>query len=325
MFNGTPEMIAKRTGELLTRANKIVADSGNKVPFDDAITKALDEATDAALKNAKVTGTLEPVDPAKNPDMTSAGIAKQLNGNAGITADTIKQVLDQLPEADRAMIREMLAQQSEIFSTRRIAEQLAKQHADILAKVGVPASQVYFLIPRGSKSYGMVSMAHREATGTSVDHYLNSNAEAAKLGPNTAVVILDDVAGSGDSLVDVSTDLIAAGYKGKIVVSPIVSTSAADGRFKAPGMKSKVDYEPGRVMQAIRDTPMYKGLTPEQQTRLLELLGNYGWGQNGLSMAFPYMAPDNNSQFFGDQIAPKFIVNKNADAAKKLGGNWSPP
>jgi hypothetical protein len=206
MFNaGTPDVIAARTQHLVDRATKLQAGSGGKLSFDDAITQALDEHTREALKAANVTGSLEVVDPAAHPDLSSGAVAKQLNGDAGITEAQVEAVLASVPEADRAMLRELMAQQSEIYSPRRITNDLVVQHQQILAMAaqrGIKAENVYFLIPRGEKSYGMMAMAHREATGTPVDHYVNGAGDLAgrHLGPDTMVVVLDDVAGSGDSL-----------------------------------------------------------------------------------------------------------------------------
>ena len=337
MFNaGTPEVIAARTQHLLDRATKIQAASGGKLSFDDAITQALDEQTRDALKAAHVTGALEVVDPATHPDLSSAAIAKQLNGNAGITEADVQAVLASVPEADRAMLRELLAQQSEIYSPRRISNDLMAQHHQILAMAaqrGIKPENVYFLIPRGEKSYGMMAMAHREATGTPVDHYLNGTAEITSrhLGPDTMVVVLDDVAGSGDSLNSVSVGASSSGYKGQIVISPMVSTARANNLFTDPGTgitstRQNTSYLPGRVMSAIQESPYYKGLTSAQQDRLLKLLGKdqfgLGYDDNGLSMAFPYMAPDNNNYMFGDRVAKDFIMNQNRDAAKS--GTWKP-
>lgn len=108
-----------------------------------------------------------------------------------------------------------------------------------------------------------------------------------------------------------------------------MSTPAANEQFKGPEgvatRNQKITYDPGRVVSAIRDSPLFQGLTELQQGRLLELLGDLGWGFRGLSVTFPYMSPDNNNQLFADQVATEFIVNKNKAAAKHLVGPWTPP
>jgi len=332
MFNGgTPDVIAARTQHLVDRATKIQASSGGKLSFDDAITQALDEHTHDALKAANVTGSLEVVDPAAHPDLTSSAIARQLNGDAGITEAHIGDVLARVPEADRAMLRELLAQQPEIYSPRRIANELMAQHAQIMttaAEHGIKQGNIYYLIPEGEKSYSMMAMAHREATGTAVDHYFSGRGEIVRrqLGPDTMVVILDDVAGSGNSLYNAS--ILDSGYKGQIVISPMVSTSKANKMFTrnvTTNMLPNTTYLPGRIMSAITETSYYKELTKAQQARLLRLFGGEyarGFDNNGLSVAFSYMAPDNNNRIFGDLIAKEFIVNKNRSASKSE--KWIP-
>ena len=42
-------------------------------------------------------------------------------------------------------------------------------------------------------------------------------------------------------------------------------------------------------------------------------------------MAFPYMAPDNNNQFFGREIAREYVINRNDhEKAVKTSGSWTP-
>lgn len=335
MFNaGTPEIITARTRRLLERASTLQTGSGGKLSFADAISQALDEQTRTTLQAAQVTGTLRVVDPAAHPDLSSAGMAKQLNDHAGVTEAQIEGVLASVPEADRAMLRELLAQQSEVYSPRRIANELATQHQQILALAaqrGVEPENVYFLIPTPEKSYGMMAMAHREATATPITRYINGTSELAgrRLGPDTMVVVLDDVAGSGDSLNQASVAASSSGYKGQIVISPMVSTAKSNKLFTQPGTgitatRANTSYLPGRIMSAIKESAYYRELTPAQQTQLLDLLGSHGLGynENGLSMAFPYMAPDNNNTMFGDRLAKEFIVNQNRTAAKS--GPWNP-
>jgi hypothetical protein len=83
--------------------------------------------------------------------------------------------------------------------------------------------------------------------------------------------------------------------------------------------------ELGAPASALKESQWYKSLSGPQQQRLLKLLGFTGFGENALSMAFPYMAPDNNNAFFADLIAKAFIMNQNAAASKNLGPAWKPP
>jgi hypothetical protein len=357
----TPEAIATQTRALLDRANAIQT-AEPTINFDIAVTRALDERAMQALEGAgdpaitsALKGQLEIVDPAavrpgETLDTSSAAIAGKLNSNAGMTESHLEAILAKVPEADRPYLRELLAQQAEVYSPRRQSNELAQQSNNILAladQQGIPKSKVYYFIPKPNKSYGMVTMAHRQATGTAVHQYIEGPTELAarvasgELGPSTMVVIFDDVAGSGDSLVTATNITTNNGYRGKVAVSPIVTTGVAERVFNGdpgagtPGVTQgnpNVTYMPGHVAQALKDTPFFQGLSAAQQQHLYKLLGHeprrenaLGYDENGLSMAFPYMAPDNNNQFFGAEIAEEYVVNKNDhDDAVKTYRPWTP-
>ena len=99
------------------------------------------------------------------------------------------------------------------------------------------AQKVYYYIFLPEKSYGMMALAHQEVTGTATDHYiegpdqLKALVASGELGPDTVLIILDDVAGSGQSLKDATVSAKGTKYKGEVVVSPMVSTGAAKDKF----------------------------------------------------------------------------------------------
>ncbi|HZJ64343.1 MAG TPA: hypothetical protein VFD36_12560, partial [Kofleriaceae bacterium] len=343
MFNaGTPDAIARRTARLLDAATEIQARSGGKMSFDDAITAALDRPALETLAAADpaLAGQRRVVDPAGHPDTSSEAIAGKLNGDAGISEARLEAALSRVPEADRGYLRELLAQQGEVFSPRRIANSLEAQHQRIMqhaAEHGIAPDKVYYFILEPSKSYDMVAMAHRAVTETPVDHYISgADALAARhLGPDTMLVILDDVAGSGNSLKNKASPAAAnTGYPGEIVVSPVVSTTDAVSLFEGrprPGSNleggSPAPYLPEKVIQSLRSSPFYQSLSHADQAELEALVGHLGFDENGLSMAFPYMAPNNNNLFFSDQIAQWFIMNKTRGASKVTKGmdqTWDP-
>jgi hypothetical protein len=272
------------------------------------------------------------VDAAAHPDISSAAIAQQLSGNAGITEEELSEILAQFSDEEQNYIRELLTQRGQVFSARRFADELAQHHAEIMAMAaqrGIKPEDVYFYIPEGGKSYGMLAMGHRNATGTPVDHYINgaSDLKARGLGADTMIVVLDDVAGSGDSLheaVEGKYDGIkTAHYEGKIVVSPMVSTETANEVFSGKAGKGgvvqnnpNVTYKPRQISEALEESSFFKSLAPLEQDALRRLVGDLGYGKNALSMAFEYMAPDNNNALFGDLVAKHFIANKNRKASK---------
>ncbi len=317
----SPKAVAERTASLLHLATEI--ETAQQVPFDQAVQLALDSnATALAKLHPELPARLRRVSPPKAGDDSDAEISKLLNGEAGINERELEAELKRVPPAMRDQARELLARQSEIFSSRRFAGELEEQHHQLLAQAsaaGVPAEKVFFYIPRQGKSYGMLAMAHRQATGTSVDRYINGISETKErsLGKDTAVVIFDDVAGSGESLALASAALVQSGYRGRVIVSPMISTEYAKHAMAGVSAKSpNVEFAPRSMARGLKESFFYQGLDPAQQHELLKSVGSRGYKGNGLSTVFPYMAPDNNNSLFGDLIAKFYIANRNRAAAK---------
>jgi hypoxanthine phosphoribosyltransferase len=342
MYNSPdPATIAARTQKILEKANGIV--NAEKIPFEQAVNRVLDEHVAEALKasgvESQLKGQLEDIDPGSSVDVTSsAKIADRLNDQVGITPEKIGHALAGYKDEDAALLREMLAHQAEIFSSRRQAQELKAQSAMVdqaAAKRGVTdPGNVYYFIYKENKSYGMLAMAHREMTQASPDHYVNGPGELKTLAlPDTKVlVILDDVAGSGQSLSSAYTQAREAGFKGEIIISPMVSThqapdtvqhgfgtkNANPDSYGAPA-DAKTQFVQKSWANALEDSDWFKTLRADKKERLRHLVEGMGYGQNALSMAFPYMSPDNNNFMFAGTVADQFIVNQNGDAVKNKG------
>jgi hypothetical protein len=296
--------------------------------FETAVDTALGQEARAVLAAAdpRLQAQLRVVHAVDHPNLSTVAISNQLNGAAGISEPELASGLAQLKDEEHAFARELLARQAEVFSPRRFAAELGEQHQRVLAQAvqrGVAPDNVYFYIPAGGKSYGMIAMAHREVTGTAVDRYINGTTElrARALGSDTLIVVFDDVAGSGHSLRDAVNDISRTKYPGHTIVSPMVATEQAAQLFGDPisGLtvaNPKVSFHPREISPALRESAFYQSLGPVEQGMLRDMVGHFGFGGNSLSMAFPYMAPDNNHSLFGDLFAKFFIANRNRRAAK---------
>ncbi len=231
--------------------------------------------------------------------------------------------------------RELLARQGEVLSPRRFGLDLADHHAHIMslaAARNVKPEDVYFVLPERMKSYGLIAMAHRIVTDTPIENYINAHELSTRvgaLGPNAMVVVLDDVAGSGSSQRGAVRDIEATSFPGHIVASPLLTTQRARNVFEAPGglmsTRPRLAFEPRGPTQALRESAFYLGLSPHQQLELEQVIQDMGFDDNGLSMAFPYMSPDNNNAFFAYRIAHYFVFNQNTGAVKKSYPPWAVP
>ena len=81
-------------------------------------------------------------------------------------------------------------------------------------------------------------------------------------------------------------------------------------------VRTKTQFVPRSYANALHDSAWYQSLPPAKQARLNDLIQGAGYGGNALSMAFPYMSPDNNNTMFAGTMADQFIVNNNGAAAK---------
>jgi hypothetical protein len=330
----SPESVVTRTEDILGRARALSSDGS--MSFEQAVDAALGSGTRNALDdvNPGLHYLVKEVDARKHPDLSDKAMARQLNGDAGISEQEVTAQLGKVLPEHQSYARELMARQSEIYSSRRFATELADQHQVLMAKAserGVSPDQVFFYIPESGKSYGMIAMAHREATATAVNRYINgpSDLKRRKLGVKTAIVIFDDVAGSGMSLQD-ATSLIGPSYGGTVLVSPMVSTEVARTLFDASAggiskSNPKVAFEPRSMSRALEESFFFQSLSPADQEKLRRVVGQKGFGTNALSMAFPYMAPDNNNALFGDLIARFFMLNRNRAAAKSPEYKIAPP
>lgn len=331
MFRATtPAAVGDKLDELMAGARGMsgTPDEIAEQLLDQRLLDQLDQldppVRDALLKQ------LTRTDPASTAARDSDTIARQLNGNAGITEAEITQVLGRLPERYRPLAREMLVQQSEILSTRGFGKALGEQHRRLQAMVG--NRPVYYYIPESEKSYGLMSMAHRDLTGTPVSRYIDgpNDLSGRQLEPDAVVVIFDDVAASGDSLEWAFKDM---GTNNDVIVSPMLSTDDARRLFSDPndlGNKPNLSFEPQNSVSSLKDSDFYKGLSSAERADLEGMLGHLGFPDphrdgNALSMAFPYMAPDNNNAFFADLVAPYFITGRSSKASKNIYGDWTPP
>ena len=326
MFNaGTTESIRSKVSELLSRADAL-AEKAPKTPYEQLVTRVLDEMSRTVLDqaNENLSQQLVPVDANKVVATSNKAIARQLNGDAGISEADITKALAGKNDDEAAMARELLAQRTEIQSNRQFAIDLAAKHRDILAQAaakGIAPDKVFFFIPKSRKSYGMLAMAHRLATKTPANRYLDGtadlNARAKEAGPDSMLVIIDDVAGSGQSNYEAMLKITS--YEGQVIFAPVISTERARIRFAAdrPATdRNRWHYQPQKIAKALRESDFFKKLSIEQQKRLLTITGKLGYDKNGLSMAFPYMAPDNNNRFFAENFAKFFLFNRNQQAVK---------
>lgn len=331
MFNSpAPGAIKARVGSILDASLERM--ERTSTTFEAAVAVTLDARMNGVLGavDSRLPTRVRSVEGVAHMPRGDDEIARQLNGDAGITPDDLEQVLSSFSEHQRRLARALLVQQTEIYSSRRLAADLKEQHEHVMklaSQRGIKAEDVYFVMPEHPlpdifSSFDIVAMAHRQATGTPVHQYLCGPADLrAVMEPDDSArkmfVILDDFAGSGMTLRDAAAEVGRVSGNPVIVVAPLVARSmAAMGFDELSSIRPNVVYEPGRNLSGLYDSPFYTSLVPVEQSELKKVVGAGGWSNGATCIVFPYMAPDNNNAFFGDRIAEFFLVNRNRRASK---------
>src|SRR5690606_7314498 len=118
-------------------------------------------------------------------------------------------------------------------------------------------------------------------TGMPVGRYINGPDDllARGLGSDKAIVMLDDVAGSGQSLDSAVGSIAADRFPGRVLVSPMVSTEMAKSLFSDPvsgvtAMNPRVSYEPRAMSRALAESEFFQNLSSTQRESVRRLIGD---------------------------------------------------
>ncbi|MBY0405297.1 MAG: hypothetical protein K2X66_15465, partial [Cyanobacteria bacterium] len=140
------------------------------------------------------------------------------------------------------------------------------------------------------------------------------------------VVVLDDLAGSGDSLgtyfnLDLR-ELTDAGHQ--VYMAPIISTEKAwQTHFSLltqlhPGLT----YAPHQTVKPLHESEGYKSLSVLDQIRIDSVIQGRGYTQSNTSVVFPWMGSDTNNAFWRFFMVEPHTLNGNGN--KKFGNRWKP-
>ena len=303
-FNPSADLLAAAKSIVDSTKNILSQNSG--ISMNEALTIAINEPVNKALKELGLDKQLTIIKNPKCSDIEPTGenIAKQLSPNI-ITESDIDKALSKIPRECRQAALELLAGNMRVFSPQSLSARLKQMHHRIFSDGNIQGA--YFLIPAQSKSYGLITNQYRLTNNIPVSQIVY---DIDKI-PQDAkkIIVLDDIAGSGDSLVGVYSCL-RSNYRKDVVIAPVVSTKTAQKLFNriSDGI---CKYVPGEIVESFDETNYYKSLTKGEQVLFGQFMGCTGYGGEGLCVAFPHMAPDNNNSFFASFIAKKFTHNGN--------------
>lgn len=260
----------------------------------------------------------------------AAEIAEQLRA-PGFSEAEVQAVLSKVssePVVQQATL-ELLMRGAEVYSPRRVGLEMQSLHQSILQKaqqLGHSAQDIYYVVANPEKSYTIVNAMYRNVNGIPPNRFISMSDVSALGSKPKMVVILDDLAGSGDSLKSMYSSMKThLGAGDHVVISPVISTRMAQQNVFAPAMAadSRLTYLPGRVVTAFHETSYFQNLSAPEKALFTAIFQDKGYGSANTMSVFPWMGTDTNNLFFGRFFVPKYLFNGNGN--KVTGSHWTAP
>lgn len=253
-------------------------------------------------------------------------IAKQME-SPSIKIDELNKELRKIfDEPDSSGIKrskqhylEVLAHSIEVLSTKKLSIKLKKLNKIIMQQIekeGIKPEDVYYYVPKPHKSYSLIAMQYQRVNNIPVDHFIvgeiGSLTNIEKIPKNCKkIVIVDDIAASGSSLIDLNKDIkIYNRYKPNnplnVLMAPLLCSQEAEKIFA----EYKVPYVCQKKISPFNHSQYYGQTTFDNADKFKASIGNSGLTSAHYNIAFPYMAPDNNSKTFALFLAKYFTFNQ---------------
>lgn len=223
-------------------------------------------------------------------------------------------------EKAKYLLSEYFNIESDVYSPKSMADKLKNIYliiSDELKKSGKSLKDVYYIIPEKNKSFDQVSFQYAKVNGIKQDkfiYYDKFTPPSLDIPENATIVLLDDVIDSATSIIYNKFNYERfiknpENAKRNVFFAPIVcSKQGADliyteiNKNKRAGL-DKLLIKQEQIKIPFKETAFYNKLSSEDKKITDNILGDDGFG-SALSIVFPYMGPDNNSEI-------SYILNKN--------------
>ena len=264
-----------------------------------------------------------------------------------VVADNVKVSDEKMSKQEKEMaICKYLDETFEPYSVERINIALKDIHKQIEEKVvslGKTMDDVIYVVPKIDKSFSLISYQYAKVNDIPLSQFLQDDfspifrkADAPPVKKDKVYVVLDDFAGSGDSLVTKMNyrgfkNLIYSDKNTNLILAPIFMTDVAKENFdfyiNELFNRQNIDFY---VTNNKFDSKKYMTDFLEDKDRkdVLNLVGGNGYSSLATSVAFPFSVTDTNSNlsslfstfFVRDYISKHLLKGTEADwrYAKKL-------
>ena len=305
--------------DLITRAKAIQDESG--VSFNEAIKQAeaqdvIARAQELGIKEvetipSKNTTDFQDVDEGINTilkNLESESISQE-ELNAVIEAMS-NRIFPDSKDAQKALelICGYLNSELELYSPSRLGEQMKQMHTSILEQAktltksdgsAFSEDDIVYVIPNTKKSYSYIALQYAQVNGIDPSKFIVAKAEdIPKLDDNKIYVVLDDVVGTGNSMLkgtdgfaynDIDSSKMGNRH---IFISPVVSSRLGLDtiKWRIGGANRKgfdfVVAPDGTVKDRYRNTSYYKSLTSDEKAMLDMILESFSSSRSGNKSSF---------------------------------------
>ena len=242
-------------------------------------------------------------------------LVEQLNGKH-ISAEELNKILAKYPEKKRQYILEILARSLTVPNSKEISKKMQIMHKMLVKLNGGSDKGIYYVIPQDTKSYSIITMQYQLINNISPRRIITLE-ELSKQIPKDAksLVVLDDLAGSGESLQTAFMSIYECLPKEQeqikdVFLMPMLSTKKAFKLLNKEGMgKVRATCIPTEIVESIQSKQYWSTLSEEDQIIIKNILDGSGFGGDNLCVCLPYLGPDNNCSFFSKNFAQLFTLN----------------
>lgn len=328
LFNDDKKL-ADSTIDVLNKTYKQL-ESNSNITFSDALGKVLNDDIEAYLKSMNLNYKTINI---KAPPMPGI-IMKQMQPimpNYGVMESTIDAITKHFTKSKKNSVElsnkalEYYNSNLDVYSKQRIIEDLKKIDIKInkyLDMKNLSKDNLYYLIPdseEGCKSFGIINKMYQEIFNIPDKKFVTiSSLNKLKMYPkNSTFVILDDIIGSGASMLEFADYMYCAKTIDKD--KHIIFSSVAANKKGVEYIEDFINVvkRDDKVITLEDNTKDYSGnhkyFAQENATNITAVqnaFGDAGHGDDGLCTVFPYMSPDNNSTI-ASYLAKHFLPNSN--------------
>ena len=314
---GDDTKLEKSAKRVLLNAKKLIAKNPD-LTFDEAVSRVLNESLNTKFKELG----LELTTISFNKPISKNTILEQMQplaSSKNIVASTIETVAKSFTNSkqDFKDLSKAIAMYYDetinVYSKQKIIESLKlldDKINEFLIQKNLSREDLYFITPQlegQRKSFDVINKMYQDLFNVPDSRMLKIKdlSELYDYSDNSTFVILDDIVGSGESMVQVGEyDISADAYlRGKhILFAPITASEKGINYIK--DVISDMNRENNDFVITLKDN-----IINSQSTKLKSLndyfnsteYGKNAYGQDGYEMAsqctvFPYMSPDNNSE-----------------------------